>query len=113
NLRSGPNTSSAVLAVIPNGASVALTGQSTNGFRSVSYAGRTGWAFEAYLTIAAAPPPPTPPPPPPVVEDAPFDVTNTIIGPARGSADQALSYARQRGALRMDQVTLYITEIYR
>ncbi len=110
NLRSGPNTTSAVLAVIPNGASVELTGQSSNGFRSVSYAGRKGWAFEAYLTIPATPPPP---PPPPVVEDAPFDVTNTIIGPARGSAEQALEYARQRGALRMDQVTLYITEIYR
>jgi uncharacterized protein YraI len=105
NLRSGPNTTSAVLTVIPNGAAVELTGQSSNGFRSLAYAGRTGWAFEAYLSIPVAPPP--------VVEDAPFDVTNTIMGPARGSVAEALSYARQRGALRMDQVTLYVNEIYR
>jgi uncharacterized protein YgiM (DUF1202 family) len=106
NLRSGPNTTSAVLTVIPKGASVELTGQSSNGFRSLSYAGRTGWAFETYLSIPVAPPPPP-------VEDAPFDVTNTLIGPARGSATETLNYARQRGALRQDQVTLYINEIYR
>lgn len=104
NLRSAPNTSSSVLTVIPSGATVSLTGQATNGFRSVQYNNVTGWAFESYLSIGSVTPPAAP---------APFTVTNTVIGPARGSANQALQVARSMGAKRMDQVTLYVTEIYR
>lgn len=104
NLRSAPNTSSSVLTVIPDGATVTLTGQATNGFRSVRYGNISGWAFESYLSIGSTTPP---------VAAAPFAVTNTIIGPVRGSADQALAVARSMGAQRMDQVTLYVTEIYR
>jgi uncharacterized protein YraI len=104
NLRSGPDTSSSVLTVIPNGAVVTLTGQSSNGFRSVSYNGYTGWAFEAYLSIDSTTPP---------VPDAPFDVTNTIVGPARGSVSEAMSYARAAGALRITEVERYVNEIYR
>ena len=51
NLRTAPNTSSTVLTVIPAGATVSLTGQSSNGFRSVRYGGISGWAFEAYLVL--------------------------------------------------------------
>jgi hypothetical protein len=91
--------------VIPAGATVSLTGQSSNGFRSVRYGGISGWAFEAYLVLDTTPPP--------VEPDAPFDVTNTIVGPARGSAAQALAFARSAGALRIDQVELFINEIYR
>jgi uncharacterized protein YraI len=105
NLRTAPNTSSTVLTVIPSGATVSLTGQSSNGFRSVRYGGISGWAFEAYLVLDTTPPP--------VEPDAPFDVTNTIVGPARGSAAQALAFARSAGALRIDQVELFINEIYR
>jgi hypothetical protein len=93
--------------VIPSGATVSLTGQSTNGFRSVRYGNQDGWAFEAYLNLGTTAP--TPPP----VSTVPFDVTNTIVGPVRGTANQALAVARSMGAQRMDQVTLYITEIYR
>jgi uncharacterized protein YraI len=112
NLRAAPETSSPVLTVIPGGAAVTLTGQRSNGFRSVKYNGYTGWAFDAYLTTATTPTPaPTPTPPP--VPAAPFDVTNTIIGPSRGSAAQAIAFARRVGAGRMDEVERYINEIYR
>jgi uncharacterized protein YraI len=50
NLRAGPSTSDAVLAVMPNGAGVILTGDSSNGFVSVTYNGQSGWAYESYLS---------------------------------------------------------------
>jgi uncharacterized protein YraI len=109
NLRSGPATSYAVQTVIPSGAQVTLNGQTSNGFHSVTYDGVTGWAFSSYLSIGAAPPPPPPPDPEPV----PFDVTNTIVGPPRGSAEQAIGFAQRAGANRIDQVELYIREVYR
>lgn len=111
NLRAGPGTTYAVLAVMPEGATVTLTGQTSNGFHSVSWNGQNGWAFSAWLAIGAAPPPPPPvsdPTTPP-----PFDVTNTIIGPTRGTAEQAIGFAQRAGALRMDHVELFIREIYR
>jgi len=49
NLRSGPSTGDGVIAVMPAGASLTLTGQAANGFVSVSYQGTNGWAYEAYL----------------------------------------------------------------
>ena len=108
NLRSAPNTSSTVLTVIPDGSQVTLTGQSSNGFRSVSFNGFNGWAFAAYLDLGAV----EPPPPPPPTSDAPFDVTNTIIGPTRSSVDEALAFALSVGALRIDEVERFIIETY-
>ena len=49
NLRAKPNTGSQVLVVIPNGAPVLAHAETQNGFRSVTYNGVTGWAYEAYL----------------------------------------------------------------
>lgn len=49
NLRAGPSTSDGVLAVMPSGASVTLTGSASNGFVSVNYQGTDGWAYESYL----------------------------------------------------------------
>jgi uncharacterized protein YraI len=106
NLRSAPNVTSSVLTVIPTGVTVNIVGQATNGFQSVKYGSLTGWAFDSYLTMTSIPPKPP-------VEVAPFDPTNTIIGPIRGSSSRAIAYAQAAGALRMDQVTLFITEIYR
>ncbi len=103
NLRSGPATSYGVLAVIPRGGSVTLTGQVSNGFHGVSYGGKTGWAFSAYLN----------PEPSSAAPRLPFATTNSIIGPTRGSASQAIGYARRAGAVRMDEVERYIREIYR
>ena len=49
NLRAGPSTGDAVLAVMGAGAVVTLTGQASNGFVSVNYQGTDGWAYESYL----------------------------------------------------------------
>jgi uncharacterized protein YraI len=49
NLRSQPSLSASVLKVIPSGAQVAAGDQVSNGFRSVTHAGVTGWAYDAYL----------------------------------------------------------------
>ena len=49
NLRSGPDLGASVLKVIPAGAQVAAGDQLANGFRSVTYAGVSGWASTTYL----------------------------------------------------------------
>jgi uncharacterized protein YraI len=54
NLRSRASTNSAVLLVMPEGASVTLTGQSSNGFLGVTYRGTSGWASADYLSTGAA-----------------------------------------------------------
>lgn len=105
NLRSGPSTGHTVVAVIPLGSTVTLTGQSSNGFRAVSHNGRSGWAFAQYLSFG--------PEPPDTGAPLPFDVTNPIVGQTRGSAERAIAFATRAGADRLDQVRLYITEIYR
>jgi uncharacterized protein YraI len=139
NLRSGPATSYPVLTVIPTGGTVKLTGQTNNGFHSVSFNGYTGWAFSSVLKMGAGqpippapaptqPPKPTPAPtqpptPAPTQPPAPaptqppaniiFDGTNSIIGPARGTADEAIAFARRADARRIDEVERYIREVYR
>lgn len=57
NLRSSASTSGSVLAVMPDGATVSLTGQSSNGFLSVSYQGTAGWAYAIYLSTNSETPP--------------------------------------------------------
>lgn len=52
NLRSGPSTGNSVITVMPNGAAVSLTGQSSGGFLSVSYNGTAGWAYADYLSTS-------------------------------------------------------------
>jgi uncharacterized protein YraI len=47
NFRTGPSTDDAVISVIPDGALVALTGDSANGFVSLTYTDQTGWAHSA------------------------------------------------------------------
>lgn len=61
-LRSGPSLADGVLLVMPPGTGVTLTGQSANGFSSVTYNGVAGWAFAAYLTTSGAAPIPSPAP---------------------------------------------------
>ena len=49
NLRAGPSTNDAIVTVMPWGAGLTLTGQSANGFVSVTYNGVSGWAYASYL----------------------------------------------------------------
>ena len=51
NIRSGPSTSNSVLGVMLYGASVSLTGDSSNGFAGIIYDGIQGWAYADYLTV--------------------------------------------------------------
>ena len=50
-LRSTASTDGSVLAVMPAGATVSLTGESVAGFLSVSYQGAPGWASAEFLDI--------------------------------------------------------------
>lgn len=50
NFRSGASTSHSVIAVVPAGGAVNLTGQSSNGFVSATYNGSSGWIYESLLT---------------------------------------------------------------
>jgi uncharacterized protein YraI len=59
--RSLPNTSGAVLALLPAGSQVEVRGSAINGWTPVRCASQNGWASSAYL-IASGPPKPTPPP---------------------------------------------------
>ena len=66
NLRAGPSYADEVLRVLPPGAPVTITGDSTEGFLPVVYNGTPGWIDSAYLDTSAgpvAPPAPLPPPP--------------------------------------------------
>lgn len=49
NLRAGPSSDDAVLAVMPWGTAITLTGDSANGYLSVSFDGIDGWAFADYI----------------------------------------------------------------
>jgi uncharacterized protein YraI len=114
NLRTGPATSYTVLVVMPAGTTVTLTGQTNNGFVSVSWSGYTGWAFSAFLGDGTASPGPAPTlPPPPPAGRTPFDVTNTIVGPTRGTVNESIAFAQSAGANRMPEVERYIREVYR
>ena len=54
NLRTGPSTSYPVITVMPNGATVQLTGESSNGFLGVVYNGRSGFASASYLSVGGS-----------------------------------------------------------
>ena len=61
NLRSGAGTTFAVLLVIPNGATVTITGAAQSGFYPVTYNGTSGFVSATYLQIGSGPTPtPTP-----------------------------------------------------
>jgi uncharacterized protein YgiM (DUF1202 family) len=51
NLRSGPATSNGVILVIPNGSTITVTGNATNGFYPVTYSGSSGYASATYITF--------------------------------------------------------------
>ncbi|MFL5759039.1 MAG: SH3 domain-containing protein [Thermomicrobiales bacterium] len=49
NLREASSTDSKVLLVMPAGAQVTLGWWTANGFRLVTYNGKSGWAYQSYL----------------------------------------------------------------
>jgi len=87
NFRMGPSEADGVISVIPDGALVALTGDSANGFSSIIYTDRSGWAHSD--SIFGTGDPVSEPTAPPVPVDtgetpAPADVPvgETVTGSA-------------------------------
>ena len=68
NLRAGPSSTFASLAVMPAGAQAILTGQVNGLFYELTWNSMLGWAHSDYLTLVSEPPLPTP--------------TNTPVGPS-------------------------------
>jgi uncharacterized protein YraI len=60
NLRSGPGTNYSVVTVMPDGATVTITGSQQNGFYPVRYGNMSGYAFADFLQIGGTPSTPTP-----------------------------------------------------
>lgn len=60
NLRSGPGTNFSVITVMPNGATVTITGALQNGFYPLRYGTTNGFASATYLRIGGTPSSPTP-----------------------------------------------------
>lgn len=122
-LRGGPATDFKRILVLPVGARVTLTGQQSNGFHSVSYNGKVGWSFSIYLSLDNAgknlpivPPGSVEPQPelfPPITTNQGFHYTNALVGPARGTPEQVIEYAKRTNSLRQADVELYVYEIYR
>lgn len=84
NLRKGPGTSFAVLAVIPQGTVIAvLDATPQNGFLNVKFNGTSGWSHAGYLTAVSTPPPPV------VDVNGPPSPDNAI---ARSQAIKGFSY---------------------
>lgn len=53
NLRSNPTTGSSIVAKMPEGAALMVTGDAISGFYPVSYNGKTGYASASYITFSA------------------------------------------------------------
>lgn len=62
HLRSSGSTAGSILATIPKGAAISVTGQAVNGWYPVTYGTKTGWVSGAYLGAMTAPPVTTPTP---------------------------------------------------
>ncbi len=74
NFRTGPGTGYPIIAVIPAGMEVPVTGESADGYLEVIYSGYLGWTSAEFLSAgqaAPAPEPESPPAPAPDPEPAP------------------------------------------
>lgn len=90
NFRTGPSTSDTVISVIPDGGLVALTGDSANGYVSLTYTDRTGWAIASGVfggNDAGVPVDETPAPEAPPVEETPVPEAPVTEEPAPPTAE--------------------------
>jgi len=88
NLRNAADLGAAILAVMPFGSRLAVTGGAQNNFYPVVYNGVTGWAYVDFVAVDGGTPPPTPNPSP-----SPGGSTATVTtglnlrtGPSTGDA---------------------------
>jgi uncharacterized protein YraI len=54
NLRAAPSTSAQIILVMPGGADIELTGDSSNGFLGVIYNGNRGWGHGDYISTGGS-----------------------------------------------------------
>ena len=54
NFRTGPSLNYRIMAVMPPGSTVTVTGNATNGFYPVVYNGTQGWAYGSYLQFSTS-----------------------------------------------------------
>jgi uncharacterized protein YraI len=52
NLRTGPGTGYGIITVIRKGATFTINGRTENGFASITYQGRSGWVYAAFIVPA-------------------------------------------------------------
>lgn len=79
NLRSGPSTGNSILTVMPAGASISLTGESSGGFYGVVYNGISGYAHSDWISVGGSAPAPAP-------GSGSTPVGNTVVGTATVTA---------------------------
>lgn len=84
NLRSGPGASYGVIVIMPAGAPVTLTGETSNGFSELTYNGQTGWAATTFLTASGGVTQPTPTTQAPTTTPAAPTTTSTPQVPSIG-----------------------------
>lgn len=98
NLRAGPTTASTILAVMPAGTTLAITGAAEQGFLPVNYDGVAGWAYNAYLSTGGAPAGPAPAPAAPTSGDGASTVTDDLNLRSNASLDSAVLTVMPTGA---------------
>jgi uncharacterized protein YraI len=115
NLRAGPSTADAVLAVMPPGAPVTLTGEESNGFLGISYNGTAGWAFAEFLQTSGTPPSTDPGPTPGDGPGGTATVTSSLnlrAGPSTGDAVLTVMPAGAAVALTGDAANGFLAVSY-
>jgi uncharacterized protein YraI len=109
NFRTGPGTGYGIISVIPDGATVTLTGQSSDGFVSVAYEGYDGWVSADYVTTGTSASAPAPEPDAPAVSSmvttsslnmrSDADLSATVITVLPAGAEVSVTGAGQNGFL--------------
>ena len=88
NMRSGSSTAYKVLAVIPKGTVVTSTGRASNGWYQVTYAGKTGYVSNSYVSVVSGTttPAPTPAPSVPSTTQTSYVKTTASLNMRSGSS---------------------------
>ena len=86
NLRNAPDLGAAILAVMPFGSRLAVTGAAQNNFYPVVYNGVTGWAYVDYIAVDGGNPNPNPNPSPGGATATVTTGLNLRAGPSTGDA---------------------------
>ncbi len=90
NLRSGPSTTTTVLALMPTGSQLTITGAETSGFYPVTFGSISGYASSRYITTTAPGPTPTPTPLPTAATFGATTTTNLRLRTGAGTSSDII-----------------------